>query len=255
MWPLVYSVAIFALSVLASLGGMKLARQLPPEYLSEESKHIIHTMIAVVGTLTALVLGLLVASAQSSLDEKVEHLRHIAALTILLDRTMAEYGPETADARALLKTLLEKRLNQIWQGRDSSAEEVQKKVTEDGGIELVQRLLLRLEPHDAAQTWTKQTALDVTKDIATARWEALQSAAGSVQLPFVGVLAFWIVVLFGTFGVFAPRNNLVVATLLISTLSVSCAVFLILEMDQPFAGLIRISSKPLITALEQLGRP
>ena len=73
-------------------------------------------------------------------------------------------------------------------------------------------------------------------------------------MPFLVVLVFWLTILFISFGLFAPPNATVIATLFVCALSVSGAIFLILELDQPFEGLIRISSAPLRNALAHLGQ-
>jgi hypothetical protein len=73
-------------------------------------------------------------------------------------------------------------------------------------------------------------------------------------MPFLVVLVFWLTVLFVSFGLFAPPNATVIATLFVCALSVSAAIFLILELDQPFEGLIRFSSAPLRNALAYLGQ-
>jgi hypothetical protein len=68
------------------------------------------------------------------------------------------------------------------------------------------------------------------------------------------VLVFWLIILFVSFGLFAPPNATVFAALFVCALSVSGAIFLILELDQPFEGHIQISSGPLRNALAHLGQ-
>jgi hypothetical protein len=66
-------------------------------------------------------------------------------------------------------------------------------------------------------------------------------------------VAFWLATLFASFGLFAPRNASVAVALLIAALSVAGSIYLILEMDEPYSGLIKLSSAPLRTALAELG--
>jgi membrane-bound ClpP family serine protease len=70
----------------------------------------------------------------------------------------------------------------------------------------------------------------------------------------LAVLVFWLTAIFISFGLSAPRNATVITALLVSGLSVSGAIFLILEMYTPFSGVIQISSVPLRLALAQLGQ-
>lgn len=88
--------------------------RLPDHHLNAESKDVIRLATAVVGTLSALALGLLIASAKSSYDNAEVEMRTAAARVLLLDRVMAQYGPETDKARQLLRKLIEKRLSRGW---------------------------------------------------------------------------------------------------------------------------------------------
>ena len=123
------------------------------------------------------------------------------------------------------------------------------------GIEGVQQALLALTPKTDAQRWLQSTALQTTSTIAARRWLIAQQIASNLRWPFLVVLIFWLAVIFASFGLFAPRNMIVVAALFVAALSVAGSIFLILEMDQPYGGFIKIRSDPLRSALEQLGRP
>jgi hypothetical protein len=97
--------------------------------------------------------------------------------------------------------------------------------------------------------------LQITNNIAAGRWLIAQQIESNVRWPFLIVLIFWLTVIFTSFGLFAPRNYLVVAALIVAALSVAGSIFLILEMDQPYSGFIKIRSDPLLLALDQLGKP
>jgi type II secretory pathway pseudopilin PulG len=180
--------------------------------------------MAMVATLAALVLGLLTASAKSSLDEKESEQRSAAAQVLLLDRTMAEYGPETKDARDLLKQTVAARISQIWP--DEKANVTPDVIGRGTGIEAVQRKLLDLSPQTDAQRWLQSTALQISGSIAAERWAVLQQIGSSIQWPFMAVLIFWLAIIFASFGLFAPRNASMTAALLVAALSVAGSVYL-----------------------------
>jgi hypothetical protein len=120
--------------------------------------------MAMIATLAALVVGLLIASAKSSFDTKDTELRRTAAHVILLDRTLAAYGPETQKIRDEFRQLVALRIAQIW------PEENDRKVAPEAigrgpAVELIQRQLLELWPQNDAQRWLKSTALQPTSDI------------------------------------------------------------------------------------------
>jgi hypothetical protein len=222
---------------------------LPKEHLSENAKDVIKVTMAMLATLAALVLGLLTASAKSSLDDKENAVRSWAAEALFLDRTLAQYGPEAQGARELLKQAIAARIAQLWRGSGEAVTPA--KIGEGAGIEGVQQALLDLAPKTDAQRWLQSTALQTTSTIAARRWLIAQQIASNLRWPFLVVLIFWLAVIFASFGLFA----LVVAALFVAALSVAGSIFLILEMDQPYGGFIKIRSDPLRSALEQLGRP
>ena len=245
---------VFALAFGGALLGMYLRTVLPEHHLSKESKDIIRISTAMIATLAALVVGLLIASAKASFDGKSSALTRSAARFVLLDRTMAQYGPETREARDLLRQMILTRLHQIWP--EQSAGKLDPGVIGRGaGIEIIQRKLLDLAPQNDAQRWLKSTALQLSSDIAEVRWSAVEEMGSSIQWPFLTILVFWFAVIFASFGLFAPRNGIVIIALLVCALSLAGSIYLIVEMDQPYGGLIKISSAPVLTALEQVGRP
>lgn len=244
---------VFACVFAGVLFGMLLSRVLPKEHLSNDAKDVIKVTMAMIATLAALVLGLLIASAKNSLDDKENAVKSWASQIILLDRTLAEYGPETQEARDLLRQAVAMRVAQLWPGsREKVSPEI---ITKGQGIEGVQRALFALTPKTDAQRWLQSTALQITNNIAAGRWLIAQQIASNMRWPFLIVLIFWLAVIFTSFGLFAPRNYVVVAALFVAALSVSGSIFLILEMDQPYSGFIKVRPDPLRSALDQLGRP
>jgi hypothetical protein len=121
-------------------------------------------------------------------------------------------------------------------------------------VEEIQNQILQLQPQTDAQRWLKSEALKNTEDVVKTRWRVLGSSGGTVPRPFLVVVIFWLTVTFGSFGLYAPRNATVIAVLFVAALSVSAAVFLILELDSPFDGIITVSSGPMEYALEQLNK-
>lgn len=249
---LAVSAIVFACIFGSALMGMLLATVIPKHHVSPDTKDVVKTAMATVATLAALVLGLLTADAKSGLDQKEEELRRIATQVILLDRSMAEYGPQTQDARELLKGTLAARISQIW-GDEHAGEVATGAIAEGAGIESVQHKLLMLSPQNDAQRWLQSTALRVSGDIMMARWSVFQRIESRIRWPFLIIVVFWVAVVFASVGLFAPRNASAVTALFVAALSIAGSIYLMLAMDQPYSGLIKISSSPLRAALEQLG--
>lgn len=237
----------------AAWGGMLFRNSLPDHHLSSDSKDTIRLATAVVGTLSALAIAFLIASAKASFDDAEDELRTSAARLVLLDRVMAHFGPEAAEARHLLREIVRTRLGHNWVDGDADTTAGN---TEDldPGIEPVQEKLRALSPESDTQRSLQARAIEVSGDIAEAHWLLLETGTEGLPGAFLVILVFWLAVLFFSFGLLAPRNGTVVATLLVCALSVAAAVYLIIDMSHPYLGLIHVSDAPLRAALDHLGQ-
>ena len=235
-----------------ALLGMLLSAILPKHHLSQDSKDVVKLTMATLGTMAALVVGLLIASAKSSFDTKDSEVKHVAAHIVLFDRTLADYGPETQDVRKLTRDLVAARIRDIW-NEDSNVDIAEIRQV-SGSFREIQRKVLALSPKNDAQRWLQSTALQIYSDVADTRWLLTQQTGGTIQWQFLAILVFWLTVIFASFGMFAPRNGTVIAALFVSALSMAGSIYLIADMDQPFVGFIKISSAPMHFALEQLGK-
>jgi hypothetical protein len=237
-----------------ALLGMSVRRALPQHHLADESKDVVKLGMGLVATMAALVLGLLVASAKNSYDNQRDGLDEMSANLVLLDGTLAQYGPEAQEARDLLRRLVGATLARLWPGDASEGASLSAPETTAGGRAVYDRIE-GLMPQDDMQRVLKSQALQIVTNLGKARWLLVaQRESGAIPTPFLVVLVFWLVALFASFGLLAPPNGTVIASLMISALSISGAVFLILELAEPFQGLMRISSAPLRVAFGQLGK-
>jgi hypothetical protein len=232
-----------------ALAGMFLRAALPEHHLSPESRDVVKLGMGLIATMCALVLGLLIASAKSSYDSQRNELAQLSANVILLDRVLARYGPESNDARELLKQTVGSTIDRLWPEEKSQSRNL---VPASG--EAFYEKVQELAPHNDNQRTLQGQALKISTDLGQTRWLLFAQRGSSIPLPFLGMLVFWLAMLFASFSLFAPRNATVIFTLLVCSLSVSGAIFLILQLDQPFEGFIQLSSDPLRNALAQLGR-
>jgi hypothetical protein len=242
---------VFACVFGGALLGILLHASLPQHHLAADSKDIVKLGMGLVGTMAALVLGLLVASAKGSYDAQSAELTQMAANIALLDRGLALYGPETKDTRALLRGAVSRILDQMWSKDGTSASS---QAPTSAGGEILYERIQGLSPKNDTQRSLQSQALSIAVDLGKTRWLMYAQQATSVSIPLLVVLVLWLTVIFISFGLFAPFNATVVSSLLVSALSVSGAIFLILEMYEPYAGLIQISSAPLRAALAHLGQ-
>lgn len=223
--PIETSTIIFICIFSGGLLGMWLRGLLPEHHLGAENKSLLQLSIGLVGTMAALLLGLLVASAKASYDTRSSELTQMGADAILLDRALAHFGPATDHARRTLKMTIAQAIDQIW-STDEGA------ILRPGGGEVVFDEIRELVPHTDSQRMLQAQAESTLISYGQARLLLSAQSGNSVSLPFLVVVVFWLTALFVSFGLFAPHNTTAVVTLFVAAISVAGALFLILELDQ-----------------------
>jgi len=251
MSPTTISLIVLACVFGGSLAGMALRAVLPEHHRSADSRDLVKLGMGLIGTMAALLLGLLVASAKSSYDEQKSELTDVAAKLVFLDRVLAHYGPETREVRGLMRGVVARAIDEIWPKNRVRASG--RKPFEAGG-EVVYDKIQELSPKDDAQRMLKAQASDLATSVGQIRLLMFEQRGSSVSTALLVVVIFWLAVIFVSFGLYAPSNATATATLFVCALAVSCAIFLILEMDRPFEGIVQISSAPLRDALARMGR-
>jgi hypothetical protein len=253
MNPISLGGIVFVCTFGGAMVAMYASSRVPDQHLSPASIAVIRLAMAFVIALATLVISLMISSARTSFATKDAEYRRGAADLILLDRAMAHYGPETKDARALLRQVAETKLREFWP-EDIRPREQSRPIEPGTGIEKIEDELRTLEPKDSAQRWLQTRALQISADIETLTWLLAEQRGSAIRWPTLVVLVFWLTIIFVSFGFSAPRNATVVATLFVCSLSIAGAMYLLVQLDQPYSGYIKVSSAPLRAAIDQLGR-
>jgi hypothetical protein len=243
---------VFGCTFGGALVGMFLCYLLPQHHLGSDAKDIMKMGMGLIATMSALVLGLLIASAKSSFDGEKNGHQQLATNLVLLDRILLRYGPEANKARDLLKKTVSEMIDLHWP-KDASQPAAgmdSPEITTNSMAVLGE--IQGLSPGSDTQKTLKTQALQILVDLGRTRWGLTQGEGSSIPIPFLAILVFWLTVLFVSFGLFAPRNATVLAVLLVCSLSVASALFLIVDLDQPTKGLFQISSAPMRKALSQM---
>ena len=242
---------VFGCLVGAVLLGRALRRLLPEDHLTADSRDTIKLAMGLVATMTALVLGLLVSSAKGSYDTERSEVIQMAAKVAFLDRVLAIYGPEASEVRIRFHEAVKAAVQQMWPGEAGLPARLVPN-TQAGNV--VYTAVQGLSPHDDTQRKLKEEATTLGTDLGQLRSLLAAQAVPSISTPMLIILVSWLVVIFLGFSVLAPPNPTVMFALMIAALAVAGAIFLILELDQPFGGVIRISSEPMLNALHQFAK-
>jgi len=246
-------VTLFALVVIfaGALVGMCLRSSLPKHHLSDESRDVMKLGIGLIGTMAAMVLGLLVASAKGSYDAQSAELIQMSANVMVLDRVLARYGPEANGIRESLRKAVLAFRDQTWSKSRRGASHFE---PTSASTEFLYDQVQSLTPKDELQRTLQTQASSMAMSIKQTRSLMYEQATTSVSAPLLAVLVFWFTMIFIGWGLLAPPNRTLLVTMFVSALSVCGAIFLILEMYSPYRGWIQVSQAPLRAALAQLGQ-
>jgi hypothetical protein len=236
--------ASFASILIGAAIGMVLRRTLPADLLEGGSKEAIRLGAGFLSTLAALVIGLMIASAKNTYDNQNSNIRQLGTNAVLVDQMLTKYGTEAKAARTLLRQIIPSATARIWQENISG---------KGGGsafaisetAERFYNAVEDLKPANAEQTSLKSRIIQLTTDMGRTRLLVFTQADDAIPVPFFVVLVFWLVVIFASFSLFAEPGPIVVASTLLFALSVSSALFLIVDLSHPFQGLMQISNRHL----------
>lgn len=251
------SLLIAALATLMMLTGatigIVLNRRLPDHHLSDATKDIVKLSTGIIATIAGLVLSLLIATAKSSYDAVDTDVKSTAADFIMLDRVLAQMGPDAASARGLVRQTLENVVKTDLNAAAMAIDEQDPLGRVARLHEETERQIRTLALKSPADEWLRQRALSLASDMSKARWMLQEEVGDTLPGAFLWIVMLWLAIIFAGFGLFTPANPTAVGALVIGAVSISAALLLINELNTPFSGLVQISSAPLAHALKIIG--
>ena len=251
MMNLLISLLVLGLICGGALAGMAVRPLLSEHHLHTDTKDVVRLTAGLIGTLTALVLGLLIASAKTTFDAKTDRIRHMTATVILLDDLLMQYGPEAIPLRKLLRQSISPMADRIWHEQENSTGRPTRFEASAEAWEFYGELE-RLSPNNDTQRSLQSRALAAFTEGAQMRLQLFTQVGRSIPTPFLVIMVFWLSAIFFSATLFARANRVVALSLFVCAVSFAGAIFLVLEMDDPFAGLMGISSSTLRNALSPL---
>jgi hypothetical protein len=234
----------------AALAGVLLHPRLPQPHLTRETQDVVKLGIGMLSVLSSLVLGLLIATAKASSDSTDRDVRSYAADIIVLAETLRDYGADAMAPRDLLRQFTNQTLHDIWPADDAPPALADRSTGET--LEHVRESIRALHPVDSGQSWLQDQALSLVTTLLRQRWQLIEHQGPNVRPVVLAILVSWIAVIFASFGLNAPRNATVLTAFLLCAMAIGASVFLIIEMDSPFQGVLRIPRAPMANALAQM---
>jgi hypothetical protein len=254
MSPIAISLTALAIMFSGTLLGMYLRPLMQEHHLSGDSKDVMKLGTGMIATMAALVLSMLISSAKGTFDVWNNELQQSGGKISLLDHTLAQYGPETREARDILRHTLISTIQRVWPV-DKTMMALEKVDQAERGIENLEEKLQQLSPRNDKQRRLQSQALQIAVEMDQTTLLLIQHVGRrSFPMLLLALLVLWLTIIFFNFGMFTTRNRTVIIVLFICALSAASSILLILELDQPFGGLIKVSSDPLLRALAYLGK-
>src|SRR5215475_10620975 len=248
--PLVIGLVVYMVILAGAYVGWKARCRLPKDHLTEETKSLVSVSTAVVATVSALVLGLLISNANTTFTRLGGEVTSLSAEILRLDQILYRYGAAADPARETLRQYAERKTEDLFP--DDSAEV---RLGNPATYELLQTLedmMLALKPTNARDQWWLGQAMTLAGKIGDARWLIAQQVGQGTPKAFVALLVFWLALLFSSFGLFAPHNATSAVVLTLCALAVAGAVAMFLELEQGFGRIIHVSPKPMRQAVQLL---
>jgi len=246
----VIGLIVWALTFGAALIGMSIGARLPAHHRADATRNAVSVSMAMVGTLTALVLGLLLSVANTTFQSEQQQLTLMSTDLMRVDRLLRAYGPEADGARAAVRRFATAKLHDLFPP-DGAAPAIDSLETQDLLGEAA-RKVVEMNPPTPMQRLMQQQVLSTGQALGESRWQLVSLSQSTIPVGLLALLMFWLVLLFGSYGLFAPRHATTIAVLFLSSAAAAGAVLLIIDLQTPFRGFVHLSAEPMRHAVEAL---
>jgi hypothetical protein len=249
MTEILIAALVFVCLTAASLGVLLSQGKLPAHHRHDDTQNVVRLVANIFVVMTSLVLGLMINTAKSRFDGVNRDLHVFATNLIVLDRTLRSYGAEANDTRQRLLAYVTRAGDGTWTAGDPVRTS---DPTSEQLLNSVGESLAALKPADDSRQFAWRDARDQYRKVLELRWALVEQAERSIPAPLLTLVIAWLVLVFGSFGFRAPQNAVVVTCFVLASALISGALYLIVDMDEPFKGPIQISSAPLQRVLAEI---
>lgn len=253
MSSLVFAAFVFICIFVASLAGFQLQRALPRNFTDDATEGNVRSVLGMLSMLTAVVLGFVTTDAKKSFDHASEIVADTAVRMVSIDRILADFGDDGARLRAALRRYAKSWIERIQSpagDTHSDLRTVQRAAELEAFVEGIQRL----KSSSASQSEQQERAVELSLGILHDRWALKTEHSASTPRVFLIVLLAWLAIEFFIFGLFATLNTPVLIATFLGAIMVASAFFLVLDLEGPMTGPMRISTGAMERALAIMGQ-
>jgi hypothetical protein len=254
------AILLLVLLIAGSGGGLLCQDLLSERHKGRETTESIRLVVTILVTFTALVLGLLVTSVKADFDRHNDQYRGYGVALIRLDTRLREFGVQAEQVRKELRAFTASVVLQSWPDEPAPTGDYPKTFSplyagSDETREITKQLvnidqeIRNLTPTGVYQVRIYPIIEEHLKNLEDIRWTLVEGSTSKVSAVFLAMLVFWLVILFFMFGFAVPRNGLVFLAIFLTSISVASTLYLILDLDSPMSGFVKVSSQPLRDAI------
>lgn len=245
------ALSVGVLAFIAGVVGLNFQRLLPDHHTSDRSRDMIAAISGLVGLLLALVLGTLIGASYTFYATQKSEIETLDARALQFDAALAAYGPEAQPGRDGLRMAIQQGYDMFW-GSGQADPKAQNVATALTGLKRMDRFLLSLTPKTDAQRQLLATASINASWIEQTRLLMSLQLAAPTSWPLMTIVISWSLLLFCGYGLLSRLNETVIATLALGAFAVASAMFLIIELNQPYTGFFRMSPAALVQTLDAM---
>jgi hypothetical protein len=244
-------VAVFA----GGAVGLILQRVLPEKFTTGGPRDMIGAVVGLLTLLSALVLGLLIWTAYGVYAGQNLAVQTLAAKVLQLDFALADYGPDATPLREKVRENLGRTIDEIWGANESDANFVAKNFS--AAVESLRnrdKALAELHPSTDAEKQALAAATATVDAIGQSRLQMSFALSNPVSYPLLVMVVGWSVFLFCGYGLMSKGNAMSIAAGVVGAIAIASAIYLILDLSDPYSGIFRASSAPLEQVLAVMGK-
>ncbi len=247
-----FLIAAMVLAVVFAGGaiGLQLQRALPEGYTTGGARDMVGAVTGLVTLLLALVLGLLIWTAFGVYSAQKASIQSMAIAGLKFDAAMVEYGPEAAEGRKILKAGFERTIGQIWGGGYDSDFVIKNYRYALSNLKEKETFLNSLQPSSDKQKAAQAEATQAEVAIGQARLQMALALVDPVNYSLLGIVVAWATCVFCGYGLMSKQHLMSYITLAVGALAISSAIEVIVDLSDPYLGLLQVTPAPLIDVMK-----